>query len=193
MSPSPWLSIVLLGIAIIGYAWMIPKASSKNKGTEFVSEAAYDRLLEDLETENRELVDAVAKFKQEQDETVEKLGRRIVDMEQQMITWFQQAPASSAHSSSKSLDIENNSTAIQEEIAAEFVIAPIMVTKTINDPVVQEELVVTPPTIRSRYSELLAMHDKGRSIEQIAKARGMNKGEVQLILQLVRREEQQHA
>jgi DNA-directed RNA polymerase specialized sigma24 family protein len=37
------------------------------------------------------------------------------------------------------------------------------------------------------------MHDKGRSIEQIAKAMGINKGEVQLILQLVRREEQQHA
>ena len=33
------------------------------------------------------------------------------------------------------------------------------------------------------------MHEKGKSVEQIAKATGMNKGEVQLILQLARREE----
>ena len=54
MSSSPWLSIVLLGVVIVGYAWMLPKNSGKNKETEFVSEAAYDRLLEDLESENRE-------------------------------------------------------------------------------------------------------------------------------------------
>ncbi|MBO9600300.1 MAG: hypothetical protein J7559_21085, partial [Cohnella sp.] len=87
MTPSPWLSVVLLGVAITGYAWMMPKTSSKGKDSEFSSESAYEQLLEDLEAENRELVDAVAKFKREQDETVDKLSRRIVDMEHQMKLW----------------------------------------------------------------------------------------------------------
>ncbi|WP_373229564.1 hypothetical protein [Cohnella sp.] len=193
MSPSPWLSIVLLGVAITGYAWMIPKASGKSKETEFVSEAAYDRLLEDLETENRELVDAVAKFKREQDETVEKLGRRIVDMEQQMIKWLEQAPASATSSRSETLDLETSETTSSEKIITETAAASSIIHTPSSDPVMHEDIAIPPPTIRSRYSELLELHDKGRSVEQIAKAMGMNKGEVQLILQLVRREEQQHA
>lgn len=191
MSPSPWLSIVLLGVAISGYAWMIPKNSGKSKESEFVSEAAYDRLLEDLETENRELVDAVAKFKREQDETVEKLGRRIVDMEHQMIKWLEQAPAPATISVSKPLEEEIKSSPV--EIESESAISSSEVFNPISQPLSHEDIVVQPTTIRSRYSGLLELHDKGRSVEQIAKAMGMNKGEVQLILQLVRREEQQHA
>jgi hypothetical protein len=61
-------------------------------------------------------------------------------------------------------------------------------------PIEIEPAVVIPPTsIRGRYPELLELYDKGRSVEQIAKAMGLNKGEVQLILQLARREEEQHA
>lgn len=191
MSPSPWLSIVLLGIAVTGYAWMIPKTSGKGKESEFVSEAAYDRLLEDLEVENRELVDAVAKFKREQDETVEKLGRRIVDMEQQMIKWLEQAPSIVASSNKYSTDSATELSSTPDKTLTEPSITQAVPFNP--EPVDHEQIVIPPPTIRSRYSELLELHDKGKSIEQIAKAMGMNKGEVQLILQLVRREEQQHA
>jgi len=47
--------------------------------------------------------------------------------------------------------------------------------------------------IRSRYPELFAWHDAGKSVEYIAKKTGMNKGEVMLILQLAKREEQHRA
>jgi hypothetical protein len=185
---SPWLAVVLLGVALTGYAWMMPKTSGKGKETAFVSEAAYDQLLEDLETENRELVDVVAKFKREQDETVDKLGRRIVDLEHQMIKWLEQSPAAGTSSDLKASNTETISiAAITPELSRETaeITSP-------NTAAVIEEKVLPKSTIRGRYPELLDLHDKGRSIEQIAKAMGINKGEVQLILQLVRREEQQH-
>jgi len=186
---------VLLGIVIVGYAWMMPKSSGKSKETEFVSEAAYDRLLEDLENENRELVDAVSKFKREQDDTVEKLGRRLVDMEHQMTKWLEEAPGKGASSSSDSSNIltETDQASVPSDSSRPTVPA---VPASQLEPVVEvvnEETTNPPLTIRGRYPELLELHEKGRSIEQIAIAMGMNKGEVQLILQLVRREEQQHA
>ncbi|MCD9023390.1 hypothetical protein [Cohnella silvisoli] len=196
MFPSPWMSIVLLGVAITGYAWMMPKKSgSRGKESGFVSEAAYDQLLEDLETENRELLDAVANFKKEQDETVDKLGRRIVDMEHQMRKWQEQSqsPPAAVPFDSKPLIAATNSFPSDE------ILAPTpTVQQSIEEPVViavadVAEVELPPTTIRGRYPALLEMHDKGRSVEQIAKAMGMNKGEVQLILQLARREEQHHA
>jgi hypothetical protein len=194
VSSSPWLSIVLLGVAIVGYAWMIPKNSGKNKETEFVSEAAYDRLLEDLESENRELVDAVSKFKREQDETVQKLGHRIVEMEHQMTKWLEQGP--STGSTSTTTDSSSNIVSEPEfEASTSKQIDELSFSSTAHTPlpIIPEEILIPPTTIRGRYPELFNMHDKGRSVEQIAKALGMNKGEVQLILQLVRREEEHHA
>ncbi|WP_042160514.1 DUF6115 domain-containing protein [Paenibacillus gorillae] len=49
--------------------------------------------------------------------------------------------------------------------------------------------VPAPTTIQSRYAELLELYSQGKSIELIAKKLGMNKGEVQLILQLAKQEE----
>lgn len=194
MSLSPWLSIVLLGVAITGYAWMMPKQARSDKTSEFQGEAAYEQLLEDLEAENRELIDAVAKFKREQDETVDKLNRRVVDMEHQMKLFSLQA------------------SAVPQAAIARTELASASVPEVGIDPVQPQEKVVAPadvpvvspietkpsvPTvdlsIRGRYQDLLSLHDKGRSVEQIAKSLGMNKGEVQLILQLARREEEQHA
>jgi len=199
---SPWLSIVLLGVAITGYAWMMPKSNGKGKETEFVSEAAYNQLLEDLEAENRELVDAVAKFKREQDETVDRLGRRIVDMEQQLKKWSDQAspiPATPDYKSPIAAPPsfptnERDVSSINNELLAPSSHPAADTPTLVAVPIVEDIAIEIPPTtIRGRYPELLEMHDKGRSVEQIAKAMGMNKGEVQLILQLVRREEEQHA
>ncbi len=198
----PWFYIVAFGTAIAGFAWMTPKSGDAGPKQEFVTEESYNRLLEDLEVENGELLDAVAKFKREHDGTVEKLGRRIVELEQQMKSLSEQpryseAPADftptamppsalpdqqihaySLEEASLKYDSAPSSTAVSDEEAAQPELA--------ND----SEPEYAPTTIRGRYAELLGMHETGKSVEQIAKATGMNKGEVQLILQLVKREEQ---
>ncbi|MFC5532483.1 hypothetical protein [Cohnella yongneupensis] len=196
MTQSPWLSIVLLGVAITGYAWMMPKQASKDKGSEFQSEAAYEQLLEDLEAENRELVDAVAKFKREQDDTVDRLSRRIVDMEHQMKLWSLQAQAATVQAAATMLVQPSVAAPSSDSEKSAIVDSDIVQAPIVQTPFIEPEadpIVIPPSSIRGRYPELLELHDRGRSVEQIAKAMNMNKGEVQLILQLVRREEEQHA
>lgn len=194
MSPSPWLSIVLFGIVIFGYAWMMPKRQSNGQDRESANEAAYDKLLEDLELENRELVDAVAKFKREQDETVERLGRRVRDMEQQMKSWSEQrtSPASSSAGAEATVVAERTGPESASGMAAS--IAAVIPAAEPEPRLAQEpaetEQAAAPTTIRVRYAELLEQHARGRSVEQIARSFGMNKGEVQLILQLARREDE---
>ncbi|TVX97637.1 hypothetical protein [Cohnella terricola] len=208
----PWLYIVLLGAAITVYAWMLPRNEGKDKETNFVSEDAYTQLLEDLEAENRELFDAVAKFKQEHDDTTGKLSRRVVELENQMKKWSEQ-PSAVAMDSRPPVLHSPSIAALESATPQIFQQSSLPISDEGRDPAVtsaesesrsgsldvetvdeqSEEPIVPEITIRGRYPELLELHDKGKSIEQIAKATGMNKGEVQLILQLARREERQHA
>ncbi|MBB6690839.1 hypothetical protein H7B90_05420 [Cohnella xylanilytica] len=211
----PWVTLVLTGAAIAGYGWLIPKSNTKGSdGSEAsANEEAYDRLLEDLETENRELVDAVAKFKNEQDETVRRLGRRIRELETQMAQWKEQtreaapaarfAPVSPAGTAdgaiaegtaaSSAIAVENGhgaapSTAPASAAPAAGNAAPAAEAIPAAGGPDAPEAAEAHTSIRGRYAELLDLHERGRSVEQIAKTLGLNKGEVQLILQLARRE-----
>lgn len=189
----PWVTVALFGIAIFGFAWLTPARRQEDRargGTD----PAYDQLLEELETENRELLDAVTKFKQEQDETVKKLVKQIQVLERQMNEMSAGLQAGSAAEAAAAAEpagtpaepparpsIERPSEPPAAEAAPVQAAAP------------QAVAAAAPIPIRERYAELLAQHRNGRSIEQIAKSAGMNKGEVQLILQLARREEEQLA
>ncbi len=229
----PWFYIVALGAAIAGLAWMTPKSGDGGSEQEFVSEEAYSRLLEDLEAENRELLDAVAKIKREHDGTAELLGRRIVELEQQMKSFSESPRPSATPADSPSLasssfptssiqishairpaeGYRGHADAASPNAAAEAGIparepSPNAVEgaespfpeaarnaeegaeSSLSKPSSAPEPERLSTAIRDRYAELLAMHGKGKSVEQIAKATGMNKGEVQLVLQLARREEQ---
>jgi DNA-directed RNA polymerase specialized sigma24 family protein len=60
----------------------------------------------------------------------------------------------------------------------------------------QEPIIEEPPmmnSIHARYSELFMLYEQGKSIEMISKKLGMNKGEVQLIIQLAKQEAAVHA
>ena len=110
-----------------------------------------------------------------------------------MIKWLEQAPSTGSTSTT---DLSSNIVLEPEsEASTSKQIDQPSFSSTAHTPlpIIPEEILIPPTTIRGRYPELFNMHDKGRSVEQIAKALGMNKGEVQLILQLVRREEEYHA
>jgi len=214
----PWVAIVLTGAAIAGYGWLLPAGSAKTEADSGAStnEEAYDRLLEDLETENRELVDAVVKFKQEQDETVDRLGRRIRELERQMSDWkaaessprqAAEVPASVGSATMPPVrpDIADPAAALasRPNPVVDFPAAepgPAASEAAAPDPVQPPPSEETDggqgsaaSTIRGRYAELISLYERGRSIEQIAKTLHMNKGEVQLILQLAKREVGQRA
>jgi len=207
----PWQYIVLLGAVVFVYAWMIPKAAGQETQPGFVSEETYNELLENLEAENRELFDAVAKFKSEHDDKVDKLARRIVDMESQMKLWTErQAAEPSSSPSSGPANPSPEAASAAEAVPGAYSPEPARGAEEIAASALrlgdaggegfepepdeaQAEPDSPPNTIRGRYAELLGLHEGGKSVEQIAKAFGMNKGEVQLILQLARREESLHA
>ncbi len=190
----PWLTVALFGIAIFGFAWLTP-ARRKEEFAGGGSDPAYDQLLEELETENRELLDAVTKFKHDQDETVKNLVKQIQVLERQMNEMSAvrrsgaiaeavvaaepaETPAEPPVMPSAERPNELFAAAVAEQVpaASKAVVAA-----------------AAPLPIRERYAGLLAQHRSGRSVEQIAKSAGMNKGEVQLILQLAKREDNQLA
>ncbi|MBW5444546.1 hypothetical protein GE107_00510 [Cohnella sp. CFH 77786] len=198
---SPWLSVVLFGLAVFGYAWL-SSGRSRVESADGGADPAYDRLLEDLETENRELLDAVAKFKQEQDETVRGLVKQIAVLERQMKAVAEQSAAaasqtaasqSAASQSAAAASQPSESSVGQPEAAAAVAPGEPPGTEDSADAGPSLDAADRSASIRVRYAELLALHERGRSVEQIAKSAGMNKGEVQLILQLARREEEQLA
>jgi len=221
MGMEPWVTLVIAGAAIAGYGWM--KKEPQKAVT--VNEEAYDKLLEDLETENRELVDAVAAFKREQDDTVSRLGRRIRELELQMEERSNRAGEVPVRSVSYPAAEAVRPPIEQEkrgptQFAGELVGASRTVVsaapepakasadglqRTVLDvpsaqdasrsvPTADEEASASdkPASIRERYGELVAMYERGRSVEQVARAMNMNKGEVQLILQLAKREVSPH-
>ncbi|WP_123040069.1 DUF6115 domain-containing protein [Cohnella candidum] len=192
---TPWLSVVLFGVAVFGFSWLSP-GRPRDDRAEGGSDPAYDRLLEDLESENRELLDAVAKFKQEQDDKVKGLVKQIVELEHQMKSVAEQSAAAAAAATAASAQpvpapaAQMSAQAVAEPAQPPAAPEP---APSVTVEARMEEEALQPTSIRVRYAELLALHDKGRSVEQIAKTAGMNKGEVQLILQLARREEEQLA
>jgi DNA-binding NarL/FixJ family response regulator len=71
--------------------------------------------------------------------------------------------------------------------------APVAAHIPAPQPVVQQQVESPPPpaapeTIQSRYADLFGLYNQGKSIEMISKKLGMNKGEVQLVLQLAKQE-----
>lgn len=218
----PWVTLVIAGAAIAGYGWL--KREPQKAVT--VNEEAYDKLLEDLETENRELVDAVAAFKREQDDTVGRLGRRIRELELQMEERANRAgeppvrAASAPTAESFRLAVEpqdrkSPARAAAESGGASRLAAPAApepatvmaagpqqtavdapqtrAASTVVQPADEEGSAIDQPaSIRERYGELVALYERGRSVEQVARAMNMNKGEVQLILQLAKREVSPH-
>ncbi|WP_027090843.1 DUF6115 domain-containing protein [Cohnella thermotolerans] len=199
----PWVTLVLTGVAIAGYGWLLPKSGAKASadGSALRGEEAYDRLLEDLEAENRELLDAVAIFKKEQEEKVGLLSRRIRELEMQMAERPDRgspadAPPRSAAQPPSQAPSDPAAVAAPPAAGEAADSTPVPGSEAGEEagPAARsEEALAAADTIGSRYAELLDLHRRGRSIEQIAKTLGMNKGEVQLILQLARREEMQRA
>lgn len=190
----PWVTVALLGVVIFGFAWLIPSRRAEDRA-QGGSDPAYEQLLEELETENRELLDAVAKFKQEQDQTIQSMVKQIGDLQRRMQEMAEEQTAANLMPTTAVTHVPateaDAASAIAEQSQADQPASPPMTAQQQVPSIT--ETVSLPTSINERYAGLLSLYRKGKSIEQIAKSSGMNKGEVQLILQLARREEEQLA
>jgi hypothetical protein len=197
---SYWQYIVLVGAVVIVLAFMLPRqkrqAEQPSQSIQNM-ETALEQFMENMEKDNQELVSLVAKSQQEakmdaerKDMRIAELERKSSSLEQQLLLATQQAAASIVNQGTRLGPLTKES--VQQEAIQS---APIMSQSDLEEEVTQteEEPVQKKNSIQARYAELFQLYEQGKSIEAISKKLGMNKGEVQLIMQLAKQEDAAHA
>ncbi|MCJ8010631.1 DUF3450 domain-containing protein [Paenibacillus sp. KQZ6P-2] len=192
----PWMIVAILGAAAIVYALMLPKRQvdksslDKDKMVQEV-EATLEQYMAEIERENEELVGLIAQMKQEtasrqlaQQEQLSEMRQRLVLLEQQNLqyeTRLTAAEQGSQQAASVMLAQAQEAAAVQQ-IASKQPPQPL-------EPDAVSNTQPKEPSIRERYPDLFEFHTQGKSVDGIAKLVGMQRGEVQLILQLAKQEE----
>lgn len=190
MDLQPWHYIVLIGALVLVWANLLSRRrKSGNASAEQTPaaglqqmELALEQFMENMEESQRSLADMVAVSKEQERAEAERREQRIAELEKQCQSLHEQ--------------LQNQATAAVPVVAAVVVDQAAPLAESATDelhqaPAAPEPLVsaAQKPGIRERYKQLFELYDEGRSIEQIAKRLGMNKGEVMLIQQLARQEE----
>lgn len=187
----PWLYIILLGLAALMYGWMLPKRGGhKNPEEALVKnmEATLEQYMADIGRENDELIDLVTQMKQDHASRLTVMQEQIVELRQRIVELERQGRFSTDISQqaaalvSEQLNQARSGAAVQE---AERDIQG----HVIEDHAAEEKADESLETIRDRYAELFMLHGQGKSLDSIARQTGMQRGEVQLILQLAERED----
>ena len=167
----PWLLVVILGAFIIVYAYMRPKTDlNKQSGVVDDIETTLDQFAMELEEDNKELLNTISGLKRELEAEINKLNGRVFALERQ----------------------DSNNHLVVERVIKPL--EPVSLPIPDNDADTETDSILAINTvendIKNRYANIFDLHEQGKSIEYIAKKISMNKGEVQLIIQLARQEEQ---
>lgn len=184
----PWQYVVLLGAVAAVAAVVLPGKKDSGAGrpeqTMRNMETALEQFMENMEADNREMVELLAKAKNEAREMALKREERIVELEK------------------RCAELEQSLLIRLSEHAQPA--APVAAVRTVDSPsqpggpdpdsegivnIKEPAQAQHPLTIRRRFPQLFELYDAGKSVEAVARKLGMNKGEVQLILQLSKQEE----
>ncbi|MEB3101135.1 hypothetical protein [Ferviditalea candida] len=175
----PWMLIVLLGAVIIIYALLrAPKNLMHNRADMTGEiEQTLDAFALQLEEENQQLLRTIGGMKQEYEKLAHKLMDRMNGLEKQVSELAERAASLEKPGCLKEDAIVESRPPIE----------PISEPISGSGP---EEDRISQSAIKGRYKEIIDYYEIGKSIEFIAKKMGMNKGEIQLIIQLAKQEEQ---
>lgn len=199
----PWFYIVLLGAAALVYALLLPGRQSAAPKADMARdlEVTLEQYMAEIENENQELIDMVGQMKQDfvskqlaQQEQIAELRRRLGDAE---------ASAKQAETRLGLLESAMEKSAVAADLAqggtihtiphnlplVDAAAAAASENLPVDQPSLTEEAEPPQEQVRDRYPELFELYGKGKSIDMIAKAMGLQRGEVQLILQLAKKEE----
>ena len=186
---APWQLIVLLGAFAAVAALAMPRRKEAAEPAAGVAgmQVALEQFMENMEADNRELVETITKSQHQtrednasRDERIavlerrcreleDKLGRAELRLEEQLLA----------------LRAAALQPAAKEQEPAERLPAAQGAAKP-----GQAETEPSSPPIRERYAELFDLHGQGKSIDAIAKKLAINKGEVMLILQQAKQDEE---
>jgi DNA-binding NarL/FixJ family response regulator len=162
--------IVLLGLVCIVISFFAPRSVSTEK-INMVKEMedTMEHFANEIEEDNILLMQSVAQIKTDHEQQMNRLISKVEQLEKQnydLSSEIKSIVLTKFHEQN-----QQNSNPPIEAAAPELVKA-------------------SPMQMKERYSELFQLHEQGKSVEYIAKKLNLNKGEVQLIIQLSKQEEQ---
>lgn len=189
----PWHYIVLLGLVLVVYAAIVPnrKRSGNHPNVMAEIEQTMKQFSDELEEENRQLLGLVSDMKKEHDLHTAKLQGRIEALERQNREVGEQLRLLQAERARPEPEAAAAETLLRVAAPSDAATAE---SSAAGDPSADTKQQPNEPMkIRERYADVFHLYDKGESTEYIAKKLEMNKGEVMLIIQLAKQEEQARA
>ncbi|MUT66382.1 hypothetical protein [Paenibacillus sp. NEAU-GSW1] len=183
-----WTYVVLVGAAVLVLALFAPKPKAVQTAASQTTnnmEIALEQFMENTEQDHQELVKLVTQFREQTQSQSDLKENRIVQLESRIQTLEQALQETRQGMQQQWADAQ---------LAASLAVLPVQSGET-APPQINAEMIepaasdAQAASIHSRYAELLELYSQGKSIEAIAKKLAMNKGEVQLILQLAKQEE----
>lgn len=179
-----WLYTIGAGMFILFIAWLIPSNKPKPEQVNEMQTVmdSLEHFVGEMEKDNQELLDMVKQIKRDQDNQISKLHDRVDYLERQTHDLSQKLIEATIHTypvidvSSKPAVNRRRKKVVMEDALPS------------PSPVVSEH----EPTqnLKERYQQVFQLYSQGKSIDQIARKLEMNKGEVQLIIQLSQQEAQ---
>lgn len=159
------MTIILIGLVIIIYTRLFSKDDSNHNQSRLLTdmEETFEHFALEIEDDNKRVLDHILVLKEQFDQQNTKLLTRIELLEKQLSEKPKAPIVGHVKRPSSQIDVTP-----QEK------------------PLPQSDRM----DIKQRYSQLFELHDVGKSMDYIAKKLSINKGEVQLILQLGNQEEQ---
>lgn len=192
-----WIYIVLIGAVAIVYGFLLPKArnvaaTAQSMATVDKVEDTLEHYMAEIEKENEEIIDLVSKIKQEStakqlalQEQLTEMRQRLIQLEQKPDPVIIQSVAQPISSMQNPSHMPPQGTGTQGDALRE---SAARMAQEHSEPIVEQQPETTE-RIQDRYQELFALYKNGKSIDTIAKTIGLQRGEVQLILQLAKQED----
>ncbi len=184
----PYIYVVLIGLCILVFSFLFakPKKQASPESPQIMQEVeeTMEGFMAELEEDNKKLLDTIAHMKESHNQSLHKMTERMERLEQE----FQQE-----RQDWKRLVLMTAENAGQAP--ARSAVPPQAQPIPQPEPAlpVPEESPKPAAGIRGRYEEVLCLHDDGKSVDYIARKCGLNKGEVNLIIQLALQEEEANA
>jgi hypothetical protein len=199
---APWMYVVLLGLVCLVYAQLLPRQGKTVPSGDMIKELeqSMELFASDMEEQNETLLQLFADTKRDYEAHLTKLSARLEQLEKQNQQLVQELLrpklAEPEPLMKRQPDGSEPAPALQPGSAAAELAAAREGALGGEQGEAGDRPAAEPPSrqpllmnVRERYAELFRLYEQKKSVEYIAKKLGMNKGEVQLIIQLARQEE----
>ncbi|MBJ6363405.1 DUF6115 domain-containing protein [Paenibacillus sp. GCM10012307] len=182
----PWQYLVLLGAFVVVLAFILPKKPGQSNHSSISDmELALEQFMQTLETDNKEFLEMAGRTQQELRDAIASKEQRIVTLEHRCRELGQELAGIQSSLELRLAELSTRTVAINSVPA----FAPPAAPEPLEQSLQVEGEDHSSELIKDRYAELLMLYNQGKSTDYIAKKLGLNKGEVQLIVQLSIQEE----